>query len=84
MGTECDQAPDLGIAIDRDRIVTGATPRLGKTCTLRADEEGSLKLKEWYPSEDHSELAKALGLTIANALEAGVIQESEKAPKGGG
>jgi hypothetical protein len=42
------------------------------------------KLKEWYPSKNHSELIKALSLTIANALDAGVIQESEKATKGGG
>jgi hypothetical protein len=42
------------------------------------------KLKEWYPSKDNADLMTTLGITIGNALEAGVIREAEGTPKDGG
>ena len=42
------------------------------------------KLKEWYPSKDNADLVTTLGITIGNALEAGVIREAEGTPKDGG
>ena len=41
------------------------------------------KLKDWYTTKDRTDLVQALNLTIANALEAGVIREPEDEPKGG-
>ena len=36
------------------------------------------RLDEWYPSRDHTDLVRTLGLAIATALEAGVIRECDE------
>lgn len=41
------------------------------------------KLKEWYPSVDHTDLLRVFMVVVGTALEAGVIQEAENAPKEG-